>query len=239
MWVDAGSRDEKSAGTSLLLQKLNFHGTKKRSQKQLESDIANLGGHFTAHTTREQTVYSATVLKKDVAQAVEIISDIVQNSIHDEVALNTKARDAVVRDLEKAYDCHEWAVLDHLHETAFHSNGLGRIAQNSIDNIGNVTRADIQSFVGSYYTANRIVVAGAGAVEHKQLVDLSEKHFSGLANSRGPNQETAVFRGSDKRIRFDSMNVTFPLFRFDDRNDFVFLLACTRGSCISKCFVDF
>ena len=61
----------------------------------------------------------------------------------------------------------------------------------------------------TFYTADKVVIAGAGAVGHKELVELSEKHFGKLAagpkDSLALSGQPAVFTGSDKRIRFDSM----------------------------------
>ncbi|RYH25818.1 hypothetical protein EON65_15215 [archaeon] len=55
------------------------------------------------------------------------------------------------------------------------------------------------------------MIAAAGAVDHKQLVELTDKHFGGLkAGSgliNGTKPEPALFTGSDKRIRYDSMKV--------------------------------
>ena len=53
-----------------------FKGTNKRTQYQLEKEIEDLGGHLNAYTSREQTVYYAKVLKKDVEQATDILGDI-------------------------------------------------------------------------------------------------------------------------------------------------------------------
>jgi processing peptidase subunit beta len=56
-----------------------------------------------------------------------------------------------------------------------------------------------------------MVLAAAGGVPHEQLVELAEKHFSGLA-SHGPETEAYVlskqkadFIGSDVRVRDDTM----------------------------------
>ena len=39
-----------------------------------------MGAHLNAYTSREQTVFYAKCLKQDVGKAVEILSDIIQNS---------------------------------------------------------------------------------------------------------------------------------------------------------------
>ena len=82
MWIDTGSRYEcdQSNGVAHFLEHMAFKGTTKRSQLQLETEVENMGGHLNAYTSREQTVYYAKVLKKDVPKAVELLSDILTNS---------------------------------------------------------------------------------------------------------------------------------------------------------------
>ena len=186
-----------------------FKGTKNRTQQQLELEIENMGGHLNAYTSREQTVYYAKVFKEDVPKAMEILSDILQNSLLDNGAI-TRERDVILREMEEVNKQYEEVILDHLHETAFMGTGLGRTILGPIENIRNLTRDDLLEYISTHYTANRFVVAGAGAVDHKQLTELTEKHFGGLptASKGGLSiaMEPAIFTGSDKRIRFDSMN---------------------------------
>ena len=75
-----------------------FKGTKNRSQKQLEIEIENMGAHLNAYTSREQTVYFAKVFKNDVPKAVEILADILQNSLLDEGAIK-RERDVILREV--------------------------------------------------------------------------------------------------------------------------------------------
>ena len=75
VWIDAGSRDEtpKNNGVAHFLEHLNFKGTHKRSQHQLELQIEQMGGHLNAYTSREQTVYYAKVFKNDVPVAMDML----------------------------------------------------------------------------------------------------------------------------------------------------------------------
>lgn len=192
-----------------------FKGTKNRTQTQLEVEIENMGGHLNAYTSREQTVYYAKVFKNDVPKAMEILADILQNSLLDEKAIE-RERDVILREMEEVNKQYEEVILDHLHDTAFMGTGLGRTILGPEENIRKLTRGDLQSYINTHYTANRFVVAGAGAVDHKQLVDLTEKHFGQLAAAPADPSATkfdpACFTGSDKRIRFDSMGVSpFPI----------------------------
>lgn len=190
------------------MEQLAFKGTKSRSQAQLEKEIASIGGHVTARNGREQTVLSATVFKTDVTKAVEILADILQNPTLDDASIKA-GRDAVLR--KSAHNLHnmEAAIFDELHSTAFQGTGLSRYLIGADENIGNLTASDLQSFMDTHYTADRVVVSATGNVDHKMLADLSNKHFGGLKGANGAlsKAEPVMFTGSDKRFRYDSMKV--------------------------------
>lgn len=210
VWIDAGSRYESSFnnGAAHFLEHMAFKGTRHRSQKQLEIEIENMGGHLNAYTSREQTVYYAKVFKKDLERAVEILSDILQNSLLEESAIN-RERDVILREMEEVNKQYEEVILDHLHESAFMGTGLGRTILGPEENVKSLTKGDLESYIKTHYTADRFVIAGAGAIDHKYLVELTEKYFGKLPTTPKGGlslaMEPAVFTGSDKRIRFDSM----------------------------------
>ena len=188
-----------------------FKGTKSRSRVQMELEIENMGGHLNAYTSREQTAYYAKVFKSDIPKAVEILSDILQNPLLNENDI-TLERDVILREGEEVGKQYEEVILDHLHETAFQGTGLGRTILGTEENIRTLTRNDLLSYINTHYTADRFVVVGAGAVDHQELVSLTQKHFGNLQASKSADVaklfEPAVFTGSDKRIRYDSMNVS-------------------------------
>lgn len=65
-----------------------LQGTSKRSQTDLELEVENMGSHLNAYTSREQTVFYAKCFSEDISKAVEILSDIIQNSKFGEVNNN-------------------------------------------------------------------------------------------------------------------------------------------------------
>lgn len=207
VWIDAGSRYEtaQNNGAAHFLEHMAFKGTKNRTQVQLEKEIENMGGHLNAYTSREQTVYYARVFKNDVPKAVEILADILQNATLDEAAI-ARERDVILRESVEVGKQYEEVILDELHATAFQGTGLGRTILGPNENIRNLSRSDLQNYIDTHYTADRFVIAAAGAVDHKQLVDLTNKHFGGLKTGSGlVKADPVYFTGSDKRIRYDSM----------------------------------
>mmetsp|Transcript_5380 Transcript_5380/g.7253 ORF Transcript_5380/g.7253 Transcript_5380/m.7253 type:complete len:479 (-) Transcript_5380:261-1697(-) len=209
VWIDAGSRYETAAnnGAAHFLEHMAFKGTSKRTQQQLEEEIENMGGHLNAYTSREQTVYFAKVFKDNVPQAVEILSDILLNSKLDEAAIE-RERGVILREMEEVNKNQEELVLDHLHATAFQGTGLGRTILGPEENVRSLTKADLQNYIDTHYTSTRMVVAGAGAVDHEQLCALAEDHFKSVPPTPAAGvavpMEPAVFTGSDIRIKFDS-----------------------------------
>lgn len=216
VWIDAGSRAEtdRSNGTAHFLEHLAFKGTQKRSQSQLELEIENMGGHLNAYTSRENTVYYAKSFNSDVPATVDILADILQNSKLEPSAIE-RERDVILREQEEVDKQVEEVVFDHLHATAFQNQALGRTILGPKENIQSISRDDLTNYIKTNYTADRMVLVGAGGVPHSQLVDLAEKYFSKLpaynpdaqhnAANRGIESSKPDFIGSEVRIRDDTM----------------------------------
>ncbi len=75
-------------------------GAQRRTVRELEVEVENMGGQLNAYTGREQTAYYAKVLGKDVGKAINILSDILLNSNLDERAIN-KERSVILREMEE------------------------------------------------------------------------------------------------------------------------------------------
>jgi processing peptidase subunit beta len=204
VWIDAGSRYEaaRNNGAAHFLEHLTFKGTAKRTQQQLEVEIENMGGHLNAYTSREQTVYFAKVFKNDVGRAVEILSDILLHSTLDEGAIE-RERDVILREMSEVNKHQEELVLDHLHAAAYQGTGLGRTILGPEENIRSLTRSDLVSYIQNHYTAPRMVIAGAGAVQHDELCGWASQYFGDVPTAPPAGvdvaMDPAVFTGSDYR----------------------------------------
>ncbi|KAK3710426.1 Mitochondrial-processing peptidase subunit beta [Vermiconidia calcicola] len=217
VWIDAGSRAEtdKTNGTAHFLEHLAFKGTQKRSQSQLELEIENMGAHLNAYTSRENTVYYAKAFNNDVPATVDILADILQNSKLENSAIE-RERDVILREQEEVDKQLEEVVFDHLHATAFQGQPLGRTILGPKENIQSISRDDLTNYIKTNYTADRMVLVGAGGIPHAELVKLAEQYFGSLpaynpnaqatAENRGLTaSSTPDFVGSEVRIRDDTL----------------------------------
>jgi len=181
VWIDAGSawEDSQNNGVAHFLEHMAFKGTKTRTQEQIEIEIENMGGQLNAYTSREQTVYYAHVFKHDVPKAVEILSDILQNSKFTDADIE-RERNVILREQSEVETQPEEVVFDHLHATAFPESALGYTILGPEQNIRSIQRKDLLNYIDTHYTGPRMVLVGAGAVDHNQLCELANKHFGTL-----------------------------------------------------------
>lgn len=209
LWIDAGSRYENSHnnGVAHFLEHMAFKGTAKRSQTDLELEVENLGAHLNAYTSREQTVFYAKCLSKDVPKAVEILGDIIQNSKLGEAEIE-RERGVILREMQEVESNLQEVVFDHLHATAYQGTPLGNTILGPTKNIKSITRQDLRDYIDLHYSTPRIVLSAAGGVQHNDLVKLAEKELGKLKNSfdgKATSLEACRFTGSEVRVRDDSL----------------------------------
>ncbi|XP_052867516.1 mitochondrial-processing peptidase subunit beta [Anopheles cruzii] len=208
LWIDAGSRyeDNSNNGVAHFLEHMAFKGTAKRSQTDLELEVENMGAHLNAYTSREQTVFYAKCLSKDVSNAVEILSDIIQHSKLGEAEIE-RERGVILREMQEVESNLQEVVFDHLHATAYQGTPLGNTILGPTKNIQSIGKADLQSYISEHYRAPRIVLASAGGVSHAELVKLAQQHLGKVsAVVDGKKALTPCrFTGSEVRVRDDSL----------------------------------
>ena len=89
IWCNVGSRVENinNNGICHFLEHMVFKGTKSRSSYDISEEIESKGGYLNAWTSKEKTTFYAKVLKNDVAIGINILFDMLQNSIFDKEEL--------------------------------------------------------------------------------------------------------------------------------------------------------
>lgn len=66
-----------------------------------------------------------------------------------------------------------------------------------------ISRNDLSQYINSHYKGNRMVLAGAGGVDHQQLTELADKYFGNLNNqydSEVPYVPQARFTGGEVSV---------------------------------------
>ena len=132
-----------------------------------------------------------------------------------------RERDVILREMQEVNKQTEEVIFDKLHETAYSSDGLGRTILGPVANINALSQADLNAYVSTHYTAPRMVIAGAGAVNHTQLGDLAASCFGQLPTetpadlAHTASFDPAHFVGSDIRIKNDSLPLAHIALAFE------------------------
>jgi predicted Zn-dependent peptidase len=200
LWVDVGARCESAEtnGMSHLLEHMAFKGTERRSAQDIAEEIEAVGGHLNAYTSRENTAYYAKIMKEDVPLALDLLADILQHSVFDPEELD-RERAVVLQEIAQCHDTPDDIVFDHFQETAYPDQPIGRSILGPPERVSAYSRDDLAGYMTAHYSAPRIVLVGAGRVEHEMLVGAAEKAFTALPAGGADDQAPAVYGGGDHR----------------------------------------
>jgi predicted Zn-dependent peptidase len=172
-----------------------------------------------AYTGRENTAYYARVMQQDTGLALDIIADIVQNSLFDEAEL-ARERHVVLQELGQAIDTPDDIIYDYFHEAAYPGQAVGRAILGTEKSVSALTRDALRQYIQTEYLPQRLVLSAAGAIDHDWLVSEAERLFTNLPQGPEKPAEPARYIGSDDRRIQDLEQVHlilgFPAFGFHD-----------------------
>jgi predicted Zn-dependent peptidase len=202
VWVDVGARHEPAAvnGVAHMLEHMAFKGTRSRTARRIAEEIESVGGSLNAYTSREHTAYYARVLAGDVPLAAGIIADILQHSIFDPEELE-KERHVVLQEIGEVKDTPDDLVFDVFQEVAYPDQPMGRSILGPEAVVASMPREALVDYMARHYGPTRIVLAGAGKVEHGRLVELAESLFRELPETVGEAAEAARYVGGTRLER--------------------------------------
>ena len=200
IWVDVGTRHEPGAvnGVAHFLEHMAFKGTERRSALAIAEEIEAVGGHLNAYTSRESTAYYAKVLKEDLRLALDILADILQNSSFDPAELE-RERAVILQEIGQANDTPDDIIFDHFQECAYPEQPMGRPVLGSPEIIRRLDRQAVIAYLRDHYSAERMVLAAAGNLDHDRLVRLAEELLCGLPAHRPLYVEPAAYSGGERR----------------------------------------
>jgi len=188
VWVTVGSRDEHefNNGISHFLEHMLFKGTNTRNTQQIAATLENVGGTLDAFTSKELTCFYAHVLDEHLHLAIEILSDIIINSLLNSSDIE-KEKEVVLKEINHYKDTPDEMVFEYFYQNIYEPHPLGFFVHGTENNIKQFYRDDLINFHAEQYAANRIVVVAAGNLQHEQVLSLVEKYFS-ILPLRKPRQ---------------------------------------------------
>ncbi len=214
VWVNVGSADEtdNEAGIAHVHEHMLFKGTKKRKVGEIARDVEAVGGDINAWTSFDQTVYHIILGSKDIEKGLDILADVMQNSLFDHEELK-KELEVILEEIKRSNDSPERVVGQNLFRAAFREHFYRRPIIGYEEIVKNFSRDQILAFYKRWYSPKNLTLVVVGDFSSQAIVSVIEKKFSDFSDisqqvSSQRKQEPAQneFRSI---VAFDSIQETF------------------------------
>ena len=203
MVVNAGSRDEQRGeyGIAHFVEHALFKGTTRRKAHQVNCRLENLGGELNAYTTKEDTTLHATVLRRDLSRAVELIGDVIFNSTYPEREL-AKEREVIADEINSYKDSPSERIYDDFEDLIFKGSELGHNILGSKSTIARISTENMRSFVGRTYTTDQMVFSSIGNFSAATAQSVAERYIGGFEPTKREFERVAPapYEAFDQRL---------------------------------------
>lgn len=200
VWIGVGTRHEPEVlnGISHVLEHMAFKGTARRDAQRIAEEIEAVGGQLDAYTSRETTAYYAKVLSEDMPLALDILSDILRNSLFETEEL-AREKQVILREIAQANDTPDDIIFDRFQETAFPDQPIGRPVLGRAEIVAAISADDLRGYLRDNYSAERMVVAASGKVDHADFLARVRDAFGALPAGTAGDHPPGSYRGGEYR----------------------------------------
>lgn len=181
IWISVGSMHEppEAAGICHALEHMLFKGTATRSARDIAETLDAVGGQLNAFTDKEFTCYHAKVLSEDLPLAVDLLCDMLRNSLFRPADIRCEKR-VILEEIHQLEDEPDERVHDILLEKMWPHHPLGRPVIGTRGTVRRLDRDAMLAFIARHYSANRIVVATAGSIRHQDVLEQAGRMLGDL-----------------------------------------------------------
>ena len=177
--VAAGSRVEplRLNGLAHLTEHMLFKGTQKRSAFHINNRLERLGGELNAYTTKEELVVHATVLKEDLAKALDLLSDIFFHSTFPTQEL-AKEKEVIADEISSYKESPSELIVDDFDQQLFSGHPLSAPILGTRTSLAQIKSCDLFDFVYRYFVPSQMVLSVVAHISERQMHTLTHRYFS-------------------------------------------------------------
>lgn len=181
LWCRTGSRHEHDdeAGITHLIEHMLFKGTKKRSSKEIAEAIEGRGGMLNAFTDKETTCYYCRVLADEVPTAIDVLSDMMLNSLIEPDELKREIG-VVLEEIKRGEDEPENHVHDLHIQNRWGDHPLGKPIIGTRSSVSGFKREKLVSYMQRRYLGSNVVLSVAGNVDPQKVFEAAQELLGGI-----------------------------------------------------------
>lgn len=198
--VRAGSRDETpdSYGLAHFVEHTIFKGTQRRNSSLIINRMEAVGGELNAFTSKDETVVYSAFPGGNLSRAVELISDLILNSVFPDKELD-KEREVVCDEISTYLDSPADAIADDFEDLVFAGTPLGHNILGDKKTLRRLRSAECRAFLDRWYRPDNMVLFYSGPRKPEAVNAVFERYF-GAMTGVAPDRAATVF---GLRERFD------------------------------------
>jgi len=179
LFVKVGSvyESSKNNGISHFNEHMLFEGTRNRNTLDIMGEIERNGGEINAFTKIEFTQYSIGVPANCLEIALDVLSDIIINSLFSKKGIE-KQRNVIIMEREEQLDDLSRNLYTSLLGISYKHNPISYPVVGWRDTISQISRKDIFKHYKKYYVPQNAVLMLYGNFEELSALELISKYFS-------------------------------------------------------------
>lgn len=186
--IKAGTRYEGRFhfGTAHFVEHCLFKGTRRRSSAVINGALESLGGELNAYTTKEEIVLHATVLKKDLAKALDLLLDLAFEPAFPPAEIE-KEKTVVLDEIASCKDIPSEAVYDKFEEKLFAATPLERPILGTAASVRKISAAQMSAYVAETFLPERMCLSVVSPYEEaymRSMVKRVERRYHPLEKAR-------------------------------------------------------
>jgi predicted Zn-dependent peptidase len=244
VFVETGSAYEnvKNNGIAHVIEHMLFKGTKNRSARQIADEMSAIGGNLDAYTSKESTSYYTRTLDTHFDKAVDIISDMIHNSLIREEDLE-KEKGVILEEIDMYEDSAEDLVHEMLQKEVWKEHPLGYIISGDKENVRRFTREEICKFMEEHYVGDKMLISVAGNINTSRVMQFLEEKFGDIRQVGKGEKLTRpeyrkTFYSRHKEIEQAHLDLAFPSIPYHSGERYVLavLNSVLGGSINSRLF---
>lgn len=194
VWYRVGSRNEQwgKTGMSHMLEHMMFKGTKKCGPEEFSRIVQENGGNENAFTSADYTAYFENLSGDRIHVSLDLESDRMHNLVLREDDFGTERMVVMEERRMRTEDNPQSYLMEQLEATAFQLQPYHWPTVGWMENIKNLTLADLKSYYRTYYNPVNAFLVVVGDFSKKELLAKIEKAFGSAPPGVKPDQEKAI-----------------------------------------------
>lgn len=203
IWVKTGSRNEseEEAGITHFLEHMLFKGTEKRTSYDIAQSMESVGGYLNAFTSTEYTCYYARCLDSKINNALDVLTDMIQNSRFPEEEME-KEKKVVLEEMKMYKDSPDDVIFEEFSGQVFKDHPIGRPVIGYENTVSSFTRENLFDYMKERYRLDNLLVAIAGNVDHDAAVKIISELMTVQSENETVNAEQPLpeYEASSKEV---------------------------------------